>query len=227
MKEFDRAKNVLGWIKNLHGEDKSWVIKYLSERGLAFNPASNEFQNSVFDNAETREIDRNLKNAWRQRKARKNMIEKKAYNFVLNKSTKKKLDYIATSMHCSLTDALDLLIREDKLRFEKHKLEIKEIRVRQNKKEEKIKKDLCDLNQSKLAIERELGYVLMQLALTQIPEQNLASQHLSADHKKELVEAEFIKLWERSRENMRFFGAGMAHYHVVFDHSWSRLNAES
>lgn len=87
-----RQRGVLfSWIRKIPQEDKRWARDYLQRKGLFVQ--KNAFEEyldiSYPDDAHHREIDSQLRNAWRQRKARRKLSGRKAYNFILTSSSKK------------------------------------------------------------------------------------------------------------------------------------------
>lgn len=120
------------WARGFDDDDDAWAKSYLLAKGVssAYHLQDKPGLPLLENNPLNREIEAKLRNAWRQRKARKKLRGRKAYNFILSDISKKKLDRIADEMHSSLSDALANVIELETQRATAHDTVLKEFKKR-------------------------------------------------------------------------------------------------
>lgn len=217
------------WINKLNIEDRHWARGYLLKKGL--NIYGSDFEPSYEkqwpDDAIHREIDQKTRNAWRQRKARNVRSGKKAYNFVLTNDSKRKLDKISESMHCSITEALENVIEQESKRKDEHKAALK----RMKEKIQETKKELEQENKSTEAalkqlinqLQKELNYSLLNLALKNLNVKNPATVHTPLEALKDKVIPDFNALRLKSISGMGLVSVGLSAQPIDTEELWSQL----
>lgn len=191
------------WISRIPREDQEWARDYLRQRQMYV--ASDAFEINASDmahlgEAQARIVDLNLRNAWRQRKARRNLFGKKAYNFILTNKSKKELDKIADDMKTTVTEALTLVIRDERgLRIERKAVE----------KEARRLKKISDAEVVLRAAENVLALQTMKLAFAQIQLQRPLQPHVPLDAVKDEVLARFSVLWQEAKDSMGALSLGL------------------
>jgi hypothetical protein len=209
MYPFEYRSAPFEWVKKLAAEDRAWARAYLSSHMVMVFPNTFEPHNSSPaspDDFYHREKDQALRNAWRQRKARKKTSTKKAYNFVLSISSKRKLDKIASDMHSTLVDALELIINEEAKRAEEHRemLKLKRQEILQIKRthEEKLSEARNANNYVLSGVEIALQIQTMKLVTAELRLERPMLQHVALSELKEDCFKRFEDVWPQVRKNL-------------------------
>lgn len=230
----DNNTKLFAWIKKLPAEDRAWARSYLQKKGLIigyqdFETPCNKIWTS---DAQTREFDHHLRNAWRQRKTRKGRTGKKAYSFVLTNRSKLKLDRIAEEMHSSITDALINVIEHEDRRIEEHKQALKDTKnyVKQtNERHKKEKEQILETNMGIITVLRKLEDTLnlqtMQLALMTLQSQNIATLHTPLERLKDHVIEEFSRLHSEIEKSIGLISLGLPTRENDTEKLWRKLLA--
>lgn len=220
------------WITKSKLEDRNWARSYLLRKGLPIQADAFETSNPypLFPNdPRHREIDSQLRNAWRQRRARRKLSGRKAYNFVLSHSVKKRLDEIAKSMCSSITDALNNVIDHEHRRIEEHDqklkaLEKEEIRL---KKTSESLQTITGVKQTLNATERALHIQTMKLVLAQLRLDNPYAQHVPSDALKEEALEKFRSAWQEITTSMGLLAPGLTTRIPDLETLWQKVMSES
>ncbi len=120
----------LSWIEKNNQEMQEWVIKYLLKKGISIQARTwhddiiNSAQNWS-ENAETREILKTMNGAWRQKKLRERQDGRKASNFIISISAKRKLKALAFSRKTNMTETLEWLIQSTSEIKDQYKIQAK------------------------------------------------------------------------------------------------------
>jgi len=199
------------WISKIPQEDREWARDYLRGKG-AYVPTDAFEKNTVvtlfLEAAQAQIVDLQLRNAWRQRRARRKLVGKKAYNFTLTNKSKKELDKLAQDMNKSITDTLEHLLRdENELRADRKIVE-KEVR-RIDEKNRRLK-DTEDAITVLRSAENVLALQTMKLALAQIQLENSLSQHVPQDALEDQVLTRFSDLWQAAKNSMGILSQGLS-----------------
>ncbi|PAU61616.1 hypothetical protein [Pseudomonas sp. PICF141] len=181
---------LFSWIKKIPQVDRHWARVYLQRKGLSVQANAFEVLSADIpypDDAHHREIDSQLRNAWRQRKARRKLSGRKAYNFILTSSSKKKLDTIAQDMRSTVTDALRNVIELEHQRIEVHKNALQEVKdeARRLKELSNTAQTISDIRQVLKATEEALYLQTMKSVFSQLQLENRFAQHVPPDALKE------------------------------------------
>jgi len=217
------------WIKKLKIEDRHWARGYLSKKGLNISGSDFEpgFEKPWVDDAIHREIDQKTRNAWRQRKARKVRTGKKAYNFVLTNGSKRKLDEISESMHCSITEALVNVIEHESKRIDEHKAALKHMKEKIQETRRKLEQENTStqsaLKQLTHRLQKELDYNLLNLSLKNLKVKNPATLHTPLEAIKDRAITDFHALRLKSISSIGLASAGLSAQPPDTEELWSRL----
>lgn len=199
------------WARGFDDDDDAWAKSYLLAKGVssAYHLQDKPSLPLLENNPLNREIEAKLRNAWRQRKARKKLRGRKAYNFILSDISKRKLDRIADEMHSSLSDALANVIELETQRATAHDTALKEFKkkTKEQKKafgEEVARKDrdIFTLHQTLNFLSNALDLVSMRLARASVLLESPTAQHLPVDMLKELTVSEYTKIREKIRQDL-------------------------
>lgn len=154
------------WAREFDESDYVWAKGYLSKKGVHDEYALGRLP-ILINCAENREVEAKLRGAWRQRKARKELIGRKAYSYILSDSSKRRLDKIARKEGSSITRALEKIIDSESVRdneqAEKNKL-LRQIRMLENKLAESNLDRRNDMGHLKV-VSAALDQLAMRLAL--------------------------------------------------------------
>ncbi len=231
MYDYQQQGALFSWIKKIPPEDRNWARDYLLRKSIY--PLTNEFEPSapafaIPNNAQNREIDSQLRNAWRQRKARRKRSGRKAYNFVLSDSAKRKLDQIAESMFSSITDALNNVLDNEHQRIEEHKQKRKELK----KEDARLKKFSKSLQHTHTvtavlrATESALLLQTMKLALAQVRLERPLVQHAPQDLLKEDTLKKFQSLLQGIKASMGVLSQGLPTIYIDNEMLWQKVTSE-
>ena len=219
MYDYQQQGTLFSWVRKIPQLDRHWARVYLQRKGLPIQANTFEEYSSAIpypDDAQHREIDSQLRNAWRQRKARKKLSGRKAYNFVLSNSSKRKLDKIAEEMHTSVTDALKNFIELEDQRIEERKEELKnkkkELILLKEKHQNELRESaqtISDIRQVLIATEGALYLQTMKLVLTQLQLENRFAQHVPPDALKEEALSLFHIARQDTMKGMGFLAHGL------------------
>ncbi|OFS69947.1 hypothetical protein HMPREF3173_21640 [Pseudomonas sp. HMSC08G10] len=232
MYNYRQQGTLFSWIRKSSPEDRHWARAYLLRKGLpiqadAFEPSS--LDPFFPDDALHREIDSQLRNAWRQRKARRKLSGRKAYNFVLSHSAKRKLDQIAEAMFSSITDALNNVIDHEHRRIEEHAQKLKELKKEEIrlKKLSKSLQTITHVTQTLNATERALQLQTMKLVLAQLRLDNPYAQHAPSDALKEEALEKFRSAWQEITTSMGLLALGLPTRIPDLETVWQKVMSES
>lgn len=196
------------WINKIPKVDRQWAREYLRIKGLyiddtAFEPYGT--QPSLPNDAKNREIESQLRNAWRQRKSRSKHSERKSYTFTLSHNTKRTLDKIADEMFSTTTDALENFIGHEQQRIKEHKEAIAETKKKLKHQKENHLNEIRKLETSKMETEQLLSKTQAQLEL-QIMKLVQARLQLEIPHaarvSTEAMKEKTIELYENERNDV-------------------------
>lgn len=217
------------WIRKLKLDDRYWARAYLSKKGLRISELDFEIGcDKVWVNdAHHREINQQIRNAWRQRRARKSRTGKKAYNFVLTNDSKLKLDKISKSMHSSITEALENIIEHENKRIDEHKAALKYMKEKIQETRRELEQENANaqaaLKQLVHYLQKELNYNLLNLSLKNLKIKNPATLHTPSETLKDRVTADFHDLKLKSIQNIGLLSAGLPEQPTDTDELWRRL----
>ncbi len=227
---FDQAKiTPFNWIKKLKDEDRRWARVYLLKKGVSVSESDFEpGTNSLWVNdARHREIDQQIRNAWRQRKARNSRTGKKAYNFVLTNTSKRKLDKISESMCCSITEALVNIIEHEDKRIADHNSSLRymkeEIEKAKKELEEKILSATTPLKQIINILHKELDYTLLTLAFKNLKLKNPATLHVPLEVLKGKVFDDYSAMKIKSTKKLGLLSTGLPKETYSIEELWVML----
>ena len=128
-----KLKNGFEWMERTDTKQHEWAVRYLRGREKTFYRVAGLYDDLISwaavqpDTSDYREFINKMRGAWRQKSYRDNLDEKKAYNFVLAASAKKKLDELAKEQSLSVTEALERLIFKKKNLQKKTKIQPEKI----------------------------------------------------------------------------------------------------
>jgi len=124
------------WLNILHSEQAQWAVTYLITKGV-LNPRvvignrrevviawSKELKND----ASTELFINKMKAAWRQKKYRDGLIEKKSYSFTLDINAKLKLDRLAFKRKKSVSAVLEEIINREYAKATKSDLKLPNVK---------------------------------------------------------------------------------------------------
>lgn len=218
------------WIRKLKLDDRYWARSYLSKKGLRISELDFEIHcdKSWPNDAHHREIDRQTRNAWRQRKARKTRSGKKAYNFVLTNDAKRKLDKISRDMCCSITEALANVIEHESKRISEHKAALCHMKDTIQEINQENLRTQAALKQLSLRTQKELDYALLSLAFKNLKLKSTAALHTPIEALKEKIIGDFDALKLESTSNIGLTSIGIRTQPSDIDELWERLiNSEN
>lgn len=106
----------LSWIEKNNPEMKKWAMRYLLNKGISIQARTWDYEiikaaQSWSESAETRELLKKMNGAWRQKKLRERQDGRKASNFIISVSAKRKLKTLASSRKTNITETLEWLIQ--------------------------------------------------------------------------------------------------------------------
>lgn len=112
-------KNRLSWIKESNDTQIKWAHQYLRNHGAQIGVGSvgpyedlKDWDGRQPDNSSYRELIRQMKAAWAQKKLRDKPDGRKTQNFILSTKAKASLDSLAKRQHRSITNTLENLIAQ-------------------------------------------------------------------------------------------------------------------
>lgn len=219
---------LFSWIKKIPPVDRHWARVYLQRKSLSVQADAFEGLNAYIpfpDDAHHREIDSQLKNAWRQRKARRKLSGRKAYNFILTSSSKKKLDTIAEEMHTTVTDALRNVIELEHQRFEEHNNALKAVKneARRLKALSKTAQTISEIRQVLRATEEALYLQTMKSVFAQLQLENRFAQHVPPDALKEEALMRFNIACQDTRKSMGVLELGLTVRSPETEELWQKV----
>lgn len=219
---------LFSWIKKIPQEDRHWARVYLQRKGLSVQANAFEEHSAdilYLDDAHHREIDSQLRNAWRQRKARRKLSGRKAYNFILTSSSKKKLDTIAKEMHTTVTDALRNVIELEQQRIEEHKKALQAVKneARRLKELDKTAQTISDIRQVLIATEEALHRQTMTSVFAQLLLEKRLAQHAPPDSLEEEALMRFHIACQDIRKGMGFLAAGLTVRYPDTEKLWQEV----
>ena len=164
----------LNFLKNLKNEDIEWARAYLARHGITLQTtieAGGNISSMTVLNygLQTEKKVYDLRNAWRQRKARKNYAGKKPYNIVMSAATRRKLELFARINYLTLTDAFAKLVEEEAWRREDLANKKKEYKEKFQKQQDIYDRELADKEKSNQAT-REKTQILYDFLKDRIVE---------------------------------------------------------
>jgi len=232
MHDYRQQGALFSWIKKCQPEDRDWARTYLRGKGISLNNDAFEplgIAPITINDARHREIDSQLRNAWRQRKARRKLVGRKAHNFVLSHSAKKKLDRIANEMSATIVDALNIVINDEDQRIEAHRQELKKLREEdiRLKRLSKSLQETSAVTKVLRATEDALHLQTMELALTQIRLENPLAQHAPQDSLKEGALEKFRSLWQGITASIGMLSLGLPLRTPDHEALWQKVMSES
>lgn len=217
------------WIRKLKLDDRYWARDYLSKKGLRISELNFEVGCDTLwiNDAHHREIDQKMRNAWRQRKARKYRTGKKAYNFVLTNDSKRKLDKISESMYCPITEALVNVIEHESKRIDEHKAALKHMKEKIQETRRELEQENTStqaaLKQLTHRLQKELDYNLLNLSLKNLKIKNPDTLHTHFEAIKDRVITDFHALRLKSISSIGLVSAGLSVQPPDTEELWSRL----
>lgn len=95
---------------------QQWAIRYLNGKGADISKQTTydelvRWSENWPDNSEKRELLKNMKGAWRQKKLRESKDGRQANNFIISLLAKRKLKSLASSRKATITETLEWLIQ--------------------------------------------------------------------------------------------------------------------
>lgn len=219
MYPFGNPTNPFEWIRKIPSEDRLWARTYLANENLqpayhAFEPGGPGFGNPADPNH--LKIDLRLRNAWRQRKARKRQSDKVACNFLLNKLSKRRLEKIAEEQNSTLVETLESLINGETEKLRELKEKVKKTKQSIAAVEEKHSKELLKAEESHearrhtlRAAEDALHLQTMKLVIAELRLEKPEAQGANLEHLKDEAVQRFGVAWGRAREDIPYFKLGL------------------
>ena len=112
----EKPKKRLEWIERNNPDMQQWAIRYLNGKGADISKQTTydellRWSENWPENSETRELLKNMKGAWRQKKLRESQDGRQATNFIISLLAKRKLKSLASSRKATITETLDWLIQ--------------------------------------------------------------------------------------------------------------------
>lgn len=112
----EKPKKRLEWIERNNLDMQQWAIRYLNGKGADISKQTTydellRWSENWPENSETRELLKNMKGAWRQKKLRESQDGRQATNFIISLLAKRKLKSLASSRKATITETLDWLIQ--------------------------------------------------------------------------------------------------------------------
>ena len=222
------------WTKGFVSEDYLWARAYLAGKGVLLPGPDMDgrlWLPLLANNPTNREIESKLRNAWRQRKARKKLTGKKGYNFILSNVAKRKLDRIASEMHTSINGALANVIELETVRIQDHQDALKDFKAKLKAEKKAFSDALAKEASTANALRYNLNVVqgvvdrlCMQLALASEQLANPMSQHAPEDSLKAQALERYSELRAEARREM-----GLASLSVPApdnaNHIWEQINS--
>ncbi|WP_131174547.1 hypothetical protein [Phytopseudomonas dryadis] len=208
LKSMQNELIIFPWINKIPKEDRQWAREYLRSKkcyidNTAFEPYGT--QPSLANDANNREIESQLRNAWRQRKSRSKHSERKSYTFILSHDKKRALDKIANETFSTITDALEKLIGHEQQRIKEHKEAIAETKKKLKHQKEahlreikKLEKDNMEIEQILRATQTQFELQIMKLIQIRLQLDNPYAAHVPTDAIKEKA----ISLFENERNEV-------------------------
>lgn len=232
MHDYRQQGALFSWIKRCLPDDRDWARGYLRKKGISLNDDAFEplgFDPIPINDARHREIDSQLRNAWRQRKARRKLVGRKAHNFILSHSAKKKLDRISKEMNTTIVDALNNVIDHEDQRIEAYRKELKKLREEDMrlKRLSKSLQDTTTANKVLRATEVALHLQTMKLALAQVLLGDPLAQHAPQDSLKENALEIFRSLWQGIETSMGALSLGLTTRTPDHEALWQKVMSES
>lgn len=227
MNRYIKQGSLFAWINKLSPEDSAWAQSYMRGKGLnfpyhAFEPEGFAF--SFPDDANHREINLKLKNALRQRKARRKRVGKKAYNLVLSDSAKRKLDQLADDMHKTVTYVLNVIINEEHRNHQALKtIKKEEARL---KSLGKSLQDASDITKVLKATESALHVQTMRLVITQLRLDNPSIRHIPSIALKTEALDKFRLAWREINSTMDIWSLGLNRKGPDLEAIWLKVITE-
>ncbi|MNF87407.1 hypothetical protein D3C84_698720 [compost metagenome] len=221
---------LFSWIKKIPQVDRHWARVYLQRKGLSVQANAFEVLSADIpypDDAHHREIDSKLRNAWRQRKARRKLSGRKAYNFILTSSSKKKLDTIAQDMHTTVTDALRNVIELEHQRIEAHKTALQKVKDEARKELSNTAQTISDIKQVLKATEEALYLQTMKSVFAQLQLENRFAQHVPPDALKEEAVMRFHTAWQDTRKGMGLLALGLSVRPPDTEELWQKVISDN
>ena len=97
---------------------QQWAIQYLNGKGADISKQTTydelvRWSDNWPENSEKRELLKNMKGAWRQKKLRESKDGRQANNFIISLLAKRKLKNLASSRKATITETLEWLIQSE------------------------------------------------------------------------------------------------------------------
>lgn len=112
----EKPKKRLEWIERNNPDMQQWAIQYLNGKGADISKQTTydelvRWSDNWPENSEKRELLKNMKGAWRQKKLRESKDGRQANNFIISLLAKRKLKNLASSRKATITETLEWLIQ--------------------------------------------------------------------------------------------------------------------
>ncbi|WP_157384262.1 hypothetical protein [Pseudomonas helleri] len=112
----EKPKKRLEWIERNNPDMQQWAIRYLNGKGADISKQTTydelvRWSENWPENSEKRELLKNMKGAWRQKKLRESKDGRQANNFIISLLAKRKLKNLASSRKATITETLEWLIQ--------------------------------------------------------------------------------------------------------------------
>ena len=232
--KFENKANIT-WINKLQPNDRQWAIEYLKSKGVSLPGYVTDSPGDIFlpNTAENREIERNLRNAWRQRKLRSKLSGRKPYSFILTNDSKIALDKIAKDMHSSTTAALELIIKDEDKRAKEQEAATnelkKETKIIKNKKHtiEELEQTLYATRAALLAVQEELEIQIMRTEFNRVDFKSTYSKHIPTDLLKEEILESFKTARKEALDRIGTLSIGLPQRHPDIDKIWEIVSSNT
>ena len=114
----EKPKKRLEWIERNNPDMQQWAIRYLNGKGADISKQTTydelvRWSDNWPENSEKRELLKNMKGAWRQKKLRESKDGRQANNFIISLLAKRKLKNLASSRKATITETLEWLIQSE------------------------------------------------------------------------------------------------------------------